>query len=135
MKVKDLIKELQSLDPETIVNYMDNVQCMPDYYDGACVEVGEYMGDGELRKMTVRRGTKVPKLSFYHYGFDDYFWEAGEEGIPFDKAYNMIDFQVDNMSCIDRLKDDWKKSYERGVKDHKEIVGVCARAQPQAKPE
>ena len=121
MKVKDLIEQLKTLPPETVVNHMMYALDMPDYYDGSCVEVGEMMGQGEMRKLTVRRGTNVPKLNFYSYGFEDYFFEAGYEGIEFDKACGMIDFQMDIKTYFDREKESWQKSYDQGAACAKDL--------------
>lgn len=120
MRVKDLIKELQGLDPETVVSGVRYLEKLPWYYDGETIDVlPDDNGDNIIEY------NMNDKIYFHNYSLDDLVWDC--EG-DFDKAYLRIKFvdasgRYDILSkkrILEKLKslcDKCNESKKKGVCD------------------
>lgn len=123
MRVKDLIKELQACDPEGVVNGVYHVEELRDYYDGSSIEIGSFIGVGEVRSVTYRRGTKIPKVVFYEYSTADYFFDCGYENLTFDDTVDRYKAasDVDSFASFERQLPALRERHQEGADCRKEM--------------
>jgi hypothetical protein len=117
MRVKDLKKFLENVDDDVIVSHMDYFELSPEYYDGLCLEVTPGSKHPDLgTTISFSREIRKSKLVFKYYGMNEYMSNAAVEGVPFEEAFNLIEFKNGTESYKEEYKEIAEKYYERMFK-------------------
>lgn len=88
MRVKDLLKELEGIDPETVINGLMYIEELPDYYDGPCSEV---MDCGKIiLTRDASKGGKL-KINLHTFSIDDLMLDCACEDMTFEQAWAKVD--------------------------------------------